>query len=80
MKKSKSSKLGTISHFDLYGKRDKKYSFLNENSISSISWNNLEKRKPNFFFVNKDYEIESKYNKGINVSELFNLFSLKKRT
>ena len=32
-------KLGSVSHYDLFGKRDFKYDFLNERSINSIKWN-----------------------------------------
>ncbi len=32
-------KLARVFHFDLYGKREDKYDFLSNNSISTIAWN-----------------------------------------
>ncbi|MCK4664853.1 MAG: DUF559 domain-containing protein [Bacteroidales bacterium] len=65
IKKSKSKKLGNVSHFDLYGKRQEKYNFLYDNSISSINWKELDYKEPYFFFVPKDFEEEKNYKKGI---------------
>jgi len=63
-------KLAQIYHFDLYGKRQEKYDFLDENSINSIEWNELENRKPEFFFVPKDWEVADKYEKGFGLEEV----------
>lgn len=71
VKKSKSKKLGEVKHFDLYGKRDIKYSFLKENSISSINWTLLENIKPQFFFVKKNWDIVGKYEQGFKMDEIF---------
>ncbi|MEY4538984.1 MAG: hypothetical protein RLZZ306_741 [Bacteroidota bacterium] len=49
-------KLAQVFHFDLQGKRDFKYKFLNENTLSSIQWNELQPNEPNFFLVKKDFE------------------------
>ena len=64
-----------VFHFDLYGKREEKYNFLNDNSISSIAWNKLEVKEPNYFFVKKNFEGNIKYEKGFKVDELFPIFS-----
>ena len=40
--KKKENELGKVFHFDLYGKREDKYNFLNESSIDSINWNELD--------------------------------------
>ena len=65
------NELGRLFHFDLYGKRDFKYNFLNEYDISKITWNNLEKIGPEFFFVKKDFTSNNEYNSFIKVSDLF---------
>jgi predicted helicase len=62
-----------VFHFDLYGKREAKYDFLNENSLSSIAWNELEPNEPNFFFVKKDDTGVEEYEKGFKLDELFPL-------
>ncbi len=67
----KKDELGQILHFDLQGKREFKYNFLNENSIKSFVWNKLDYKEPNFFFVNKNFDGVNEYEKGFSVSELF---------
>lgn len=71
VKKSNSKKLAQVKHYDLYGKRDSKYHFLNGNSLNTISWNKLENKKTNFFFVKKEWEDENKYIQGFKINELF---------
>ncbi len=64
-------KLAQVFHFDLYGKRDEKYTFLNENSLNTIEWNRLEPSAPNHFFVNKNFDEQKNYDQGFAVNELF---------
>ncbi len=61
-----------IFHFDLQGKRETKYEFLNENSLSTIAWNKLEPNEPNFFFVKKDNEqLKSYHNNCFSLNDFF---------
>jgi len=73
--KKEKDKLGQVYHFDLFGRRDSKYRFLNENSISTISYKPLENIAPNYFFINKDYSNNSIYSNGFIISELFLSYS-----
>ncbi len=66
-------KLAQVFHFDLYGKREDKYEFLNRNDITSISFNEINLNSPNFSFSITDSIVESEYNKGFSVNELFPL-------
>ena len=43
-------KLATVYHADLHGKRADKYTFLNENTVESITWQKLDYREPFYFF------------------------------
>lgn len=69
--KKKENELGKVFHFDLYGKREFKYDFLNENSIKSIAYKELQNISPNYFFVGKDFEEQKRYDKGFKVNEIF---------
>jgi predicted helicase len=71
----KVDKLGEVFHYDLFGKREAKYSILNQSKLTELKWNNLAVEKPNFFFVPMDFLFENKYKSGINFSELFIVFS-----
>lgn len=70
----KPKELGEVFHYDLYGKRDFKYNFLNQN-LKDLKWNNLKFEKPYFFFVPKDFGLQTKYEKGIRIDELLKLNS-----
>ena len=69
--KKKKTELGEIFHSELYGRRNFKYETLNQNSLTSIKWENLEKREPNNFFIPRDYESEAEYLKGFKINDFF---------
>ncbi len=69
--KKKKEELGQVLHFDLYGKREFKYSFLKENTLKTVVWKKLETVKPILFFVKKDFDVSGNYELGFNVGELF---------
>jgi len=71
VKKTKSKKLAKIFHYDLYGKRQLKYDFLNDNYIDTIKWNGLKNKEPECFFVPKDFSLQNKYRKGFDLRNLF---------
>ncbi|OCL82580.1 N-6 DNA Methylase [Arcobacter porcinus] len=74
-KKSKSKKLADVYHYDLYGKRDFKYSFLDDNSLKTIKWEKLDYSEPNYFFVKKDFDELNIYEKFFSVDNLFNIYN-----
>lgn len=62
-------------HYDLYGKREAKYEFLNENSLGSIPYILIPNKAPNYFMVQKDFNQQKNYDTGFKVSDLFSLSS-----
>lgn len=60
-----------VFHFDLYGERESKYQFLQENTLQTIQWQQLNPQAPQFFFVPKDFSLQKEYDKGFRVDELF---------
>ena len=62
--------MGKVYHSELFGKREIKYPFLFDNSISTIKWQTLKNKKPYFFFVPKDFEQEEKYIEGFKIDTL----------
>ena len=67
----KAHELGKVFHYDLFGKRTSKYDFLNDNSLKSINFVELPNKAPDYFMVQKDFQSEEIYNKGIKLNELF---------
>ena len=60
-----------VFHYDLYGKRTEKFSFLLNNNLKSVKWQQINYFNHNCFFVPKNYEIKEEYDKGFKVNELF---------
>jgi predicted helicase len=71
--KKKANELGKVFHYDLYGKREMKYDFLTENSLKSISYRELKNVAPNYFFVEKDNDLQKIYDLGFKLSELMQI-------
>mgnify|MGYP000285718149 CR=1 FL=1 len=69
----KNNELGKVFHYDLYGKREFKYDYLNRNSLKSVDFTEIINRKPNYFMLPKNFEGKEQYDKGFQISELFNL-------
>ncbi len=69
---SKKKPFATVFHYDLFGKRQEKYDFLNANSVNSIRWDELNPYSPNFFLVKKNFDGENEYDKGFKINFLFN--------
>ncbi|WP_219993659.1 type ISP restriction/modification enzyme [Aliarcobacter cryaerophilus] len=74
-KKSKSKKLADVYHYDLYGKRDFKYSFLDENNLKTIKWNKVNAEEPNYLFLYRDDKKNLTYQKGFHIDKLFSLMN-----
>ncbi|OIO54802.1 hypothetical protein AUJ46_02335 [Candidatus Peregrinibacteria bacterium CG1_02_54_53] len=71
----KKGKLGKVHHIDLYGKREKKYDWLEQHNMQDTEWRTLDTPEPNFFFVPKDFSLESEYGEGVYLKELFSKVS-----
>ena len=62
--------LGAVYHAEIFGKRDKKFEFLNKSNIAIVEWKKLNYSEPYFFFVPKDVQAEGEYQKGFRIDEL----------
>ena len=62
-----------VFHYDLQGKRDYKYDFLNKTPIKSINWTKIALKEPSYFFVPMNFEIEKNYIKGFDLNLLLKI-------
>ena len=69
--KYKESNNKSIVHLDLWGLRDYKYSWLNENDISSKSWNPINPKPPFYNFIPQDFSGIEHYEKWIVLPQIF---------
>lgn len=63
--------LADVYHYDLFGKRDDKYKFLWKNSLNTVPYKKLPNKGPMYFLVQKDFDIEERFNKGFKITNLF---------
>lgn len=75
-KNENKTKLGTVYHSEIFGKREYKFETLNKSDIEKIKWQKLNYSKPYFFFVPKDFQARSDYENGFKLEELFQIYSV----
>ena len=69
--KKKPSELGKVFYYDLLGKREFKNDFLDINKLASVPYKEIIPKKPMYYMIQKDFDIEKAYNKGFSVSDIF---------
>ncbi|APC92020.1 MULTISPECIES: type ISP restriction/modification enzyme [Francisella] len=72
----KNNELAEVYHCGLYGKRNDKYEFLAQNSLKNIQWSRIENTAPQYYFVQKDWELKKQYDSGFSLKQLMTLNSL----
>ncbi len=64
-----------IYHADIFGKRKDKYNFLKDNDLKSVQWQKLNPQMPLCLFTPQDDELKKQYDKGVSVTQMFEVFS-----
>jgi len=64
-----------INYFDLYGLREEKYKFLENQDVNKIKWEELKVKEPNHFFVPRDTKGEKLYDKFISLKDIFSKYN-----
>jgi predicted helicase len=73
--KKKLHELANVYYTEIIGSREKKYLFLSGNDLNKIKWKKINLASPYYFFINKEYKDEEKYNEGFVIKELFKIGS-----
>ena len=63
--------LAEVFHDDLFGRREEKGDFLENNTLQTVKWKKLKPTAPYYFFKAKDFSGQRGYKKGFSVKELF---------
>ena len=63
--------MAKVYYYDLWGKREAKYQFLQEASIDNVLWTELQPMAPNYFFAPKNFDFEDEYKVFWGISEIF---------
>ena len=67
--------LGEVFHFDLFGERESKDYFLRDHSLNQVEFKKLKPAAPHYYFVPRDYTLDSEYQKGFSVADLMPVFA-----
>ena len=62
-----------VYQWDCFGVRQVKYQFLFENSISTIKWNRVNYKEPNYLFTEIDNGLEREYKEFVSIKQLFKI-------
>ena len=73
--KKKQDTLAQIHHFDLYGKRQDKYNFLQNTRFTDVPYQHLPNVEPMYFMIPKNFKSKNKYDKGFYVPNAINFAS-----
>jgi predicted helicase len=71
----KKNEIGKAFYYDIYGKRELKYHFLECNSLKSLIWDEVKVKEPNYYFKIKNEIGFTKYEEGFRINNLFPVFS-----
>ena len=71
IKERKRKGLGKVFYKDVYGLREKKYTYLNKNDIQSTKWAVLKAVDPHYFFVPKDFSLQLEYEKFWKIADIY---------
>ena len=56
-------------------RREEKYNYLYNNDLDSVKWKKLKPKAPYYWFVEKDFTHQKKYDKGWSLNEIFKVYS-----
>lgn len=65
--------LAKVYHAELLGVRENKFDYLNNHEIDTVEYTELQPVEPYYFFVPKDFNAQSDYDKGFKIDELFTI-------
>ena len=65
-----------ICHAEIWGVREKKYSWLEDNEVSATKWAEIHPKSPFYLFVPRDEALLDRYEQYLKVTEIFPVNSL----
>jgi len=71
IKKEQKEKACKVFYQDVYGLRESKYGYLGKSDFNTTKWKTLKVAEPYYFFVEKDFSFQDKYDKFVSFSAIF---------
>jgi len=75
IKKETHGKDCCVFYQDLYGSREAKYDYLSTSDFHTTEWKHLKPSEPYHFFDEKDFSLQSTYDRFVSIKKVFNIFS-----
>jgi predicted helicase len=69
--KKKEGALAEVFHYDIYGRKQEKYTFLYENTLSTVKWQKLSSSPNQYLLVQKSFVNEDEYKNWFSPVDLF---------
>ncbi|HEY9863985.1 MAG TPA: type ISP restriction/modification enzyme [Candidatus Obscuribacterales bacterium] len=63
-------------HVDIWGSREDKYSYLNENDFTTIEWKEIFPTSPFYLFIPQNQDLLAEYNKYWKITDIFPINSV----
>ncbi|KJU82650.1 D12 class N6 adenine-specific DNA methyltransferase [Candidatus Magnetobacterium bavaricum] len=73
-KEKQESALGKVYYKDLFGLREDKHAYLAGHDINTTEWKELSPSGPYYFFVEKDFSLQTNYETFTPIAEIFEKF------
>ena len=67
--------MAKVFYYDLWGKREAKYKFLEEVKFREVEWIELKPTQPNYFFAPKNFDFEDEYKQGWSINDIFSIYA-----
>jgi predicted helicase len=71
IKNKKQKGMGKVFYQDVYGLREKKYKYLKKHYVVSTKWKKLQPSEPYYFFIEKDFSEQAKYDTFWSIRDIF---------
>jgi len=70
---NKKEEKGEVYQYDLQGKRELKYEFLNQNNLKTLEWKKLEAKEPDYKYVPVDHKLKLQYEEAFSIKDIFKI-------
>ncbi|MCW9681777.1 N-6 DNA methylase, partial [Dolichospermum planctonicum UHCC 0167] len=67
--------MAKVLYYDLWGRREDKYKFLESVSLDNIDWIEVKPTEPNYFFAPKNLDYEDEYKRELSITDIFPIYA-----
>ena len=67
--------MAKVLYYDLWGRREDKYKFLESASLDNIDWIEVKPTEPNYFFAPKNLDYEDEYKRELSITDIFPIYA-----